>query len=59
MDNVLQYSKFIAAIVTPLVVALLVRIFNVFGAEFTQDVATAVSVVVTGFFVWLVPNKES
>lgn len=59
MDNVLQYSKAIVAIVAPIVTALLLRLLNTLGIEMTVEIQNAIIVLLTGFFVWLIPNKQA
>lgn len=56
MDNLLPYSKAIVAVVAPLATALVLKLFTLVGVEFTADVSNAVIVLLTGFFVWLIPN---
>jgi hypothetical protein len=48
------YNKaFVAALVV-----LIVSLLGHFGFKLSFEVQTALSVVLGGFFVWLVPNKE-
>lgn len=56
MDNVLQYSKAIVAIVAPVVTALLLKLLTTLGIEMTADIQNAIILLLTGFFVWLIPN---
>jgi hypothetical protein len=59
VDNVLVYSKAITAIVAPVVTALLFRVFAFLGIEITADIQNAVILLLTGFFVYLIPNRKA
>lgn len=54
MDSIFQYNKALVALVVPLVVFVL----NHFGFVPDNVFISALGVVLSGFFVWLVPNKK-
>lgn len=58
IDDALKYSKAIVAIVAPVVTALLLRVLTTLGIEMTPDIQNSIIVLLTGFFVYLIPNKK-
>ena len=59
MDNILVYAKAITAIVAPIVTALLLKVLTSLGIEMTPDIQNSIIVLLTGVFVYLIPNKEA
>jgi len=58
IDYITQYNKAIVALLSPLLISLVLKIFNLLGIEFTQDIANSITILLTGFFVYLIPNRK-
>lgn len=58
IDTLQQYNKALVAIIAPIVIALVMKLFSLIGVEFTADISNAIVVLLTGVFVYLIPNKK-
>lgn len=59
IDNALVYAKAITAIVAPIVTSLLLRLLTTLGVDMTPEIQDAIVLILTGFFVYLIPNKKA